>query len=282
VPVTITTSHPSITTMPVVVHHCLVHFVSVVHLHAIDAGYSTAHEPSTSCQSETALPTSEESHAATPVSPSKGRRCSIPVVAPPIAPAMVGAVAVVWPIVRVAPIVILAIVVVSVIGLPIIVASVVGLMVVTSVVGLAIVAASSKIVVWLWRGYESTPSDRSVQSRAGVRDFVVLVIGSHETSTPNTHGTAISCWPIFLLWIGPTATSTPRRFVFLFGITTAAAATTTCTRRFVLLLWIATSPALTSATDPCSSRRLVFLLWIAATARLTLRLLVASKYAGKN
>ena len=44
---------------------------------------------------------------------------------------MVGAVAVVWPIVRVAPIVILAIVVVSVIGLPIIVASVVGLAVVT-------------------------------------------------------------------------------------------------------------------------------------------------------
>ena len=103
----------------------------MVHLHAIDAGYSTAHEPSTGCQSETALPTSEESHAATPVSPSKGRRCSIPVVAPPIAPAMVGAVAVVWPIVRVAPIVILAIVVVSVIGLPIIVASVVGLAVVT-------------------------------------------------------------------------------------------------------------------------------------------------------
>ena len=44
---------------------------------------------------------------------------------------MVGTVVVVWPIVRVAPIVILAIVVVSVIGLPIIVASVVGLAVVT-------------------------------------------------------------------------------------------------------------------------------------------------------
>ena len=57
----------------------------------------------------------------------------------------------------------------------------------------------------------------------------------------------------------------------------ATPAATTCTRRFVLLLWIATSPALTSATDPCSSRRLVFLLWIAATARLTLGLLVASK-----
>ena len=63
------------------------------------------------------------------------------------------------------------------------------LMVVTSVVGLAIVAAASKVVVWFWRGYESTTSDWSVQSRACVRDFVVLVIGSHETSTPNTHGT---------------------------------------------------------------------------------------------
>ena len=63
------------------------------------------------------------------------------------------------------------------------------LMVVTSVVGLAIVAGASKVVVWLWRGNESTPSDWSVQSRAGVRDFVMLVIGNHETSTPNTHRT---------------------------------------------------------------------------------------------
>ena len=70
-------------------------------------------------------------------------------------------------------------------------------MVVTSVVGLAIVGASSKIVIWLWRGYESTTSDGSVQTRAGVRDFVVLVIGSHETSTPNTHRTTTCSKLIF-------------------------------------------------------------------------------------
>ena len=70
------------------------------------------------------------------------------------------------------------------------------LMVVTSVVGLAIVAGASKVVVWLWRGNESTTSDRSVQPRAGVRDFVMLVIGSHETSTPNTHGTT-TCSKLF-------------------------------------------------------------------------------------